>query len=148
MTEKMENTELHSIHWGGFAFSLVAAPVLVTSALQLPLVAVAWIAQNDALRPTIGLMWVLIMIGAALYFLIGTPVLIWHLRRHAPKVGRIVALSLMSLFWILPIAGLFSLALFELGPLYLAGISIVFGLIGAPPLAAIFTLFYIRFLPA
>lgn len=148
MTEKIKTSEIKTVHWGSFLFSLVAAPALVTAAIQLPLYTFAFIANSDDVRGLIGLLWVLIVIGAGLYFLIGTPVLVWHLRRHPPQVGRIVMLALISLIWILPLGGLLALATFDPAALLIAMISMVFGLVGAPPLAAIFTLLYIRFLPA
>ncbi|WP_299025022.1 hypothetical protein [uncultured Sulfitobacter sp.] len=145
MTEIRKISEVNDIHWLGFFAALLAAPALLASVLIGPLWLLDLVYHSQDLRSFMGILSVLSVIGATLYFCIGTPVLIYHLRRHAPQVGRIVGLSLVSLLWMLPIGAAFSIAIFEPGPIMFAAISMGFGLIGAPPLAALFTLVYLRF---
>ncbi|MGJ8615317.1 MAG: hypothetical protein ACSHWS_00665 [Sulfitobacter sp.] len=87
MTEIKENTA-RQIPWVPFLSALIAAPLLIT-ALTF------WI--------TIIPYFALIM-GGPIYLLFGTPILIWHLRRHPPRVLPIVLLALISLLGLIPIA--------------------------------------------
>ncbi|MEQ6201762.1 hypothetical protein ABMC88_01790 [Sulfitobacter sp. HNIBRBA2951] len=145
MTEKLEFTEKRDIHGIGFGVALFGAPVIV----YLLLVAVVFV--NNALSGTqaatngIGAVNGLSVIGVVLYFVIGTPTLLRDLKRNAPTVGGIVVLAICSLLWLLPLGALVSLATWNAGGLLGAAIAIGFGVIGAPPLAAVFALIYLRF---
>jgi len=145
MTEKMKNTEFRKIHWRGFVTSLIAAPVLISSAILGPLAALDWVYDTHDTRAVFAVMTMLSVIGAQLYFVIGTPVLIWHLHRTAPDIRRIALLSVASLLWIIPLGAVFSLMTLSAGPFFFAALSMCFGLIGGPPLAALFTVIYKRF---
>lgn len=145
MTEINGNTENYNIHWIGFTTALVGAPLLLSAALVGALFILdafyTWVDLPDA----IAVLGIFIAIGVTLYALIGTPVLISHLRRHDAEMGRILALSVLSVLAMLPVGALFSLIMFNPGALMLAGISTCFGLIGGPILAVLFTLIYQRF---
>lgn len=145
MTEMKENSEVPPIHWIGFFTALLAAPIVVGGGVLAPLYLLEIIYKDSDVSTITGVMNVLTLIGSALYFLIGTPVLIAHLRQHAPRMAAIVSLSLISLVWILGLGALFSLGNFNPAPLLFALISMAFGVVGAPPLAAVFTLIYRRF---
>ena len=145
MTEKMKNTEFRKIHWRGFVTSLIASPVLISAAILGPLAVLDMVHDSRDIRETMAVMRILITIGATFYIVIGTPVLIWHLRRNAPDMRRIVMLSLVSLLWMVPMGALFALASMDVGAFLFGAISMCFGLIGAPPLAALFTAIYKRF---
>lgn len=145
MTEINDKKEEVVIHWTGFWISLISAPVLISAAILTPLYVLDGMNEAENLRHTISGVRIFITIGVTLYFVIGTPVLIYHLRWHAPRVGRIVGLSLLSVLGMLPLGAVFSLVSFDPGALLIAGISTCFGLIGAPFLAALFTVTYQRF---
>jgi len=139
-------TEARSIHWPGFVFSLIAASVLVLGVILLPLY--AFYGTSAGRNNPFEMMTALSVVGTCLYLLIGTPVLIYYLRRHAADTARIVVLSLFSQLWLLPIGALLSLAYFNLGRMLMAVICMGFGVVGAPPLAFVFGLLYERFTPA
>ena len=102
--------------------------------------------DDDAdLREGMAVLRMLITIGATLYFVIGTPVLIYQLNRHAPRIGQIVNLAFLSVFALLPFGALPSLVSLDSAVLMVAGISTCFGFIGAPVLAIVFTAIYQRF---
>ena len=145
MTEKMKTTEFRKIHWMGFAISLIASPMLISAAIMVPLAVFEMFDGGRNIREMMTLMRILITIGVTLYIVIGTPVLIWHLRRNAPDTGRIMMLSLVSLLWMVPMGALFAIAIMDLSAFFFAAISMCLGLIGAPPLAALFTVIYKRF---
>ncbi|MDC0135101.1 hypothetical protein OAI26_00260 [Sulfitobacter sp.] len=145
MTELNDNTELKSIHWTGFATALVGAPLLLSTVLVGPLFVLDAFYDSADIRGAIAVLGILITIGATLYAVIGSPVLIYHLRRHNAEVVRIMGLSIMSVLSMLPIGAIFSLVMFDPGALMIAGISTCFGLIGGPVLAALSALIYQRF---
>jgi hypothetical protein len=146
MAEINEYTEENDISWVGFFTSLIAAPVMVSTALLVPFLALDTIYHSDDVRGLMAILIPLCIIGTIFYLVIGTPVLIWHLSTHAPKIHKIVKLSVLSVLAFLPVGGFFSLLAFDTSPLVLAAFCTGFGLIGAPPLAATFTLIYQRFL--
>ena len=146
MTEINDNTERNSINWVGFGVSLVGAPLLVSAVLMGPLFLLDLIYDDADIRGAMGVLGVLIVIGATLYFVIGTPVLIYHLKHHAPRMGRIVSIALLSVLAMLPVGAVFSVATFDMMPLLFAAISTFFGVVGAPVLAMVFTAIYLRFL--
>lgn len=145
MTEINDNTEERKIHWIGFGVALVGAPLLLSALLIGPLYVLDLIAGTDPYRGTLGVLGILITIGVALYAVIGTPVLIYHLRRHEAEVGRIMGLSVLSVLSMLPVGAVFALVTFDPAILMIAAISTFFGLVGGPVLAAIFALLYNRF---
>ncbi|WP_298858184.1 hypothetical protein [uncultured Sulfitobacter sp.] len=145
MTEINDNTEENSIHWAGFTTGLIGAPLILSTALVGPLFILDVFYDSADIRSAISVLGVLITIGATLYALIGTPVLIYHLKRHHAEVGRIMALSILSVLAMLPVGAFFSLVMFDPAALMIAGISTCFGLLGAPVLAALFTFIYQRF---
>lgn len=145
MTESDAGTAARNIHWVGFGVSLISAPLLFSLALLGPLVLLGTINDDSDLRDGMAVLQLLITIGATLYFVIGTPVLIYHLKRHAPDIGRIIRLALLSVLAILPLGALLSLLTLDPAVLMFAGISTCFGFIGAPVLAMVFTTIYKRF---
>lgn len=145
MTEINKNTEKRDIHWTGFAVGLIGSPLLISAALLGSLRALDLLYDSDDIRGLMAAVTILIGIGITLYLCIGIPVLIFHLHRNVPRVGQIVILSLVSLLWLLPIGVVVSLVTFDPTAIFFAAISICFGLFGAPLLAAVFALIYIRF---
>ena len=145
ITEITDNTEVKAIHVVGFATAFIGAPVLLVGTLAGLLFVLDRFYGSIDFPDAITALGVLSTIGTTLYALIGGPVLIIHLRRHDAEVGRIVALSVLSVLAMLPIGALFSLIMFDLDALMITGIFTCFDLIGGPPLAAIFTLIYQRF---
>lgn len=146
MTEINDKKELRSIHWVGFGVSLIGAPLLLGGVLLGPLFALEALYNDADIRGAMGVVSMLIAVGATLYFLIGTPVLVYHLKHHAPQMGRIVSIAMLSVLAMLPIGALFSLVTFDMVPLFFAAISTIFGIIFSPVLAIVFTAIYVRFI--
>jgi len=69
-----------------FALAMVGGPVLVT-------LVSFWM---------VGIPVAALILGGPLFLIVGVPVLLWHLVRHAPRVGRISLLALTS-FAVLPV---------------------------------------------
>lgn len=145
MTEINDKRELKNIHWVGFGVSLISAPLLISAVLLGPLFVLDTFYNDADIHGAMAVLSILIAIGATLYFAIGTPVMIYHLKHHAPQMGRIVSIALLSVLAMLPVGALFSLVTFDMMPLFFAAISTFFGIIGAPVLAIIFTAVYMRF---
>lgn len=144
MTEMNINTEERDIPWIEFGVSLIATPVLISTALLGPLI----VLDATDIRGLMGLLIPLCIIGTLFYLVIGTPVLIWHLSNHAPVVRKIVGLSVISVLAMLPVGGLISLVTFDTSALLIAALCTGFGLIGAPVLTLVFTLIYQKFIRA
>lgn len=145
MTEKLEIPEKRDINGIGFGVALFGAPVIVYLFLVAVVLGADTLSGTQAGTNGMGAVNGLSVIGVVLYFVIGTPTLLRDLQRNAPTVGGIVVLAICSLMWLLPLGALLSLATFNMGGLLVATVAIGFGLIGAPPLAAVFALIYLRF---
>lgn len=145
MTEMNKHTEPRDIHWTGFWTSLIAAPLVVGGALCAPFYVHGALFDSPNSHEIANVLGVLSVIGATFYFAIGTPALIWHLRRHAPDVRQMIVWALVSLLWMLPLGLLLAIGVRDVFGLLMAVISMCFGVFGAPPLAAVFTLLYKRF---
>ncbi|MCX7566901.1 hypothetical protein OS189_11175 [Sulfitobacter sp. F26169L] len=148
MTERTGKTEANTIDWRSFCIALVAAPLLACGVCLALLFALDVVYQSDELRGYMGVIAITSAIGVPFYLGIGTPMLIWHLRRKAPRIGAIVGLSLLSLLWLLPITAVVALFTGETSTFYLLPWTLVFGACIAPVWGGIFALLYRRLVRA
>ncbi len=148
MTEMNDLPEKIGIHWIGFCICLVASPIVLSATLLVPLAALNFAFDQDEIRGLMSFVILFFATASFFYFLIGTPVLIWHLRRHAPTMDRIVKLSILSDLAIIPLGALAALITSDEAAIPFALLISLFGLAIAPPLAATFVYFYNWFTPA
>lgn len=134
MTEMMENTEATPIAWGGFAISLIAAPLVTFAPVFAALFALDAVYDSDDIRGAILMLYLTFLFGGVMHLVIGAPMLIWHLRRSRPTVRRIAALSVASLLWLAPVAAVLALVVGEAGPLLLFPFAGSIGLVRRPSL--------------
>lgn len=96
MTEISENKN-RNIPWKPFCIAMIGAPLLI-----------AGVTYPFSLFPEVGFIaaipYLAVIFGGPVYLIFGTPVLIWFLRRHPPKVLPIMLLSVISLAGLIPIA--------------------------------------------
>ena len=144
MTEKMEKPERPHIRWGAFAISVTAAPVLTVGAILGPLWFADLILDSHNTGTWLRALAPLSMLGVATYAVIAPPVLIFHLRRHAPDIGRIVALSVLCVSALFALAVVACVLTFDIRWVLFGGLAAIYALIGAPILAAVFARLYIH----
>ncbi|WP_371226327.1 hypothetical protein [Roseovarius sp. 2305UL8-3] len=112
----------------GFFVALVAAPIMVAGATF-------WI----LFIPVFALLF-----GGPIYLAAATPVLLWWLARHPPKVSEIAALGFTANLVICAGVYLFGLATGARDPSGTAMFYLLFGSVFAPLWSAVFAVLYRR----
>lgn len=109
-----------------FFIALLAAPVLVTlGSFWFFLIPVA-----------------ALVLGGPIYLVLGTPLLLIYLQRHACSVGGVMALAAVAVLSIIPFGWLVALSTGERGILQVSLFVAGFGLIFGPCWAAAFAKLY------
>lgn len=144
MTEMNNIFEPRAVPVGKFIASLLLAPI----APFAPFLVVAGLAALVGATQGAALIFMLcaitLVVGGGFYLLIGTPMLIWHLRRNVPDVGNITMLALMAQLWLVPLTALAALATLSFEPFgALIGIMLMGCFLG-PLWGACFALIYKR----
>ena len=133
MTEIYENHPTSEftprpIQWDAFVIASIAGPIIVTGLTfwiyYIPLAA--------------------LVLGGIPYLILGTPALIYHLRRNAPDVGEIIGLSIVVLLGACTVLGLIGALIMGEDAFGIIVLYAVFGLIFAPLWSWAFTALYIR----
>ncbi|MEO1140328.1 MAG: hypothetical protein AAFW87_12830 [Pseudomonadota bacterium] len=132
MTEKTANKkrrETYVIDPVAFFAALFGAPLVVA-------VVGFWIG---------GIPIAAVVFGGPLYLVVGTPVLLWHLARHAPNSWTIAGLAFLSFAVLIAAAGVYSVLLDEDGIIQFLMFFAGFGLVFAPIWGGVFGILYRQF---
>ncbi|QUJ75600.1 hypothetical protein KDD17_11610 [Sulfitobacter albidus] len=139
MTEIPKITERRTLHWRAFIASLLLPPVVTLGPLLLVSLAI------PTLNTLLIVVYVMLVFGGAIYLLIGTPTLIWYLRRQPADPFKTALIALVSLLILIPAAPLFWLFTGDRDAMWISATLMMFGAVLAPLWAAIFALLYNRF---